>query len=39
MNEHFIPHWNYAFWLAWPAVGTISFLFAPTVQKLTLKLM
>lgn len=39
MNEHFISHWHYAFWLAWPAAATISFLFAPAVHKLTLKLM
>jgi hypothetical protein len=39
INEHFISHWNYAFWLAWPAAAAISFLFAPTVHKLTRKLM
>lgn len=39
MSEHFISQWHHAFWLAWPAAALISFLFAPIIQKLTLKLL
>ena len=39
ISDNFIAQWMHAFLLAWPAAGLISFLFAPTAQKLTQKLM
>lgn len=31
----FLTKWGIAFLLAWPAAGTISFLFSPGIQNLT----
>ncbi|SIQ35959.1 DUF2798 domain-containing protein [Marinobacterium stanieri] len=37
-NEQYLAQWMRAFSLAWPVAAVISFLFGPTVHKLSLRL-